>query len=146
MPDPRDVSGVWYGSYAGDQEDERNSFIAVLDEMGGGFTGTISEPDDVSGAGSGAVRRASVTGVRNGSALRFNKQYDGTGGWVHAVRYAGTIDSEGTLISGTWLLEGFSGRFTMEREQFGIEELEAEEEEIIVIGSPRGSGNFWSRR
>ena len=128
MSDPRDVSGVWYGRYAADHDDERNAFIAVLEEANGAIAGAITEPD----LHQGGIRRATVRGRRNGALLRFTKQYDGTGGWVHAVRYAGTVDAEGVVIAGTWLVEGLTGGFTMEREKFDIEELEAEEEAEIV--------------
>ena len=138
MSDPRDVSGVWYGRYAADQDDEHNSFIAVFEEAGGAFTGAITEPDEEQGG----IRRASARGRRNGALLRFTKQYDGTGGWVHAVRYAGTVDAEGVVIAGTWLVEGLTGGFTMEREKFDVEELEAEDDVEIV----EPVAQFWRPR
>jgi len=137
MSDPRDVSGVWYGRYAADHDDEHNSFIAVFEELGGAFTGAITEPDEHPGG----IRRATVSGRRDGASLQFAKQYDGTGGWVHAVDYAGSVDAEGTVIAGTWLVEGLTGGFTMEREKFDIEELEAEEEAEIV--EPTGKLLGW---
>jgi hypothetical protein len=122
MSDPRDLSGVWYGSYAADQYDEASGFIALFEEISGSFTGTITEPD------AGGVRRASVDGVREGATLSFVKRYDGSGGWTHAVRYAGHVDGEGTQVAGSWTLQGWTGSFTMEREKFDAVELEREEE------------------
>ena len=130
MGDPRDLSGVWYGRYAADGGEEDNGFIAHLEELGGAFTGTISEPD----RDSGGIRRADVTGVRVGATIRFVKQYDGTGGWVHAVHYAGQVDAEGVEAAGSWIVEGLTGGFDMQREKFDAEELEDEVEQDVLIG------------
>ncbi len=130
MSDPADVTGVWYGRYV--SRDQDNGFIAVLEETAGVFTGTITEPD----ARSGGIRRANVAGRRDGAAIAFIKQYDGSGGWVHAVHYGGRIDGEGTEIAGGWKVDWTSGSFTMTREKFAAEELEDEEEVEIV--APRG--------
>jgi hypothetical protein len=128
MSDPQDLSGVWYGRYSADHGYEDNGFIALLEETGGAVTGTITEPDEASGS----IRRASVTGQRDGSSLRFVKQYDGAGGWTHAVRYSGAVDADGTLVMGSWIVEGLSGAFDMTREKFDAEALE-DEEEIEII-------------
>ncbi len=128
MSDPHDLSGVWYGSYAADRDDQANSFIAVLEERHGALTGTITEPDD---SGQVDVRRASVAGQRGGTTIAFVKQYDGRGGWNHAVHYTGQVDGEGTQVAGRWIVEGMTGSFTMQREKFSVEELEAEEEIAI---------------
>lgn len=126
MSDSLDLTGVWYGRYASSWEE--NGFIAVLDEIAGAFTGTISEPND---EGEGGIRHATVAGRRTGQALFFVKQY--TGRWTHAVHYAGRIDSEGTEVTGSWNLFGVTGGFDMQREKFSEEELEAEEEAEILI-------------
>lgn len=123
MSDPRDLSGVWYGGYSADHGFEDNGFIANLEEAGGAFGGTITEPDDGPGGG---IRRAIVSGVRDGSSIQFVKQYDGTGGWDHVVDYAGLVDAEGMTVSGSWVVEGVSGGFDMSREKFDVEELEDE--------------------
>ncbi|HVJ01952.1 MAG TPA: hypothetical protein VM662_07200 [Sphingomonas sp.] len=125
MSDPRDLSGVWYGSYDADRHDQANSFIAVLEETYGAVTGTITEPDD---SGRSDVRRATVAGRREGGTLVFVKHYDGNGGWSHSVDYSGHVDGEGVLVAGRWVILGLTGSFTMQREKFSAEELEAEEE------------------
>lgn len=127
MSDPQDVSGVWYGRYAADLGHEDNGFIALLEELNGGVTGSISEPDGDTG-----IRRATVTGRRNGASLDFTKQYDGGGGWTHSVAYSGHVDPAGTLVMGSWIVEGLTGAFDMMREKFDAEALEDEAE--IVIG------------
>lgn len=129
MNDPLDLSGVWYGRYISRVDAQENGFIAVIEEVGGAFSGTITEPDD---EGGGGIRRAIVSGQRTGQALYFTKQY--VGRWDHAVRYSGRIDGEGTRANGTWNVDWLVGTFTMEREKFSVEALEAEEEEVLIIG------------
>ena len=124
MSDARDLSGVWYGRYDGDGGEQSNGFIALLEDFGGILTGSISELDS---RGPG-IRRADAVGVRTGSSVRFTKQYDGSGGWHHSVAYQGNVDDRGTVIEGAWQVEWVQGRFTMQREKFTEEELDAEEE------------------
>ncbi|MDP5278168.1 hypothetical protein Q9Q95_04470 [Sphingomonas sp. DG1-23] len=130
MSDPQDLTGVWYGHYSAYAGHEDNGFIALLEERHGAVTGTITEPDEASGS----IRKARVMGQRDGASLRFTKQYDGSGGWTHAVRYAGTVDADGTLVMGSWVVEGLTGAFDMTREKFDAEALEDEEEVEIVLG------------
>lgn len=127
MSDPREMSGVWYGRYGSDSGDQDNGFIAVLEEAGGVFSGSISEPD-----GQGGVRSASVAGRRSSGLIQFVKQYRGR--WSHAVFYEGQVDDQGTEAGGAWRIDdGTTGGFSMQREKFSIEELEAEEEEVLEV-------------
>jgi hypothetical protein len=126
MNDTLDVSGVWYGRWnAEDRRVRANRFIAHLAEGGGQFAGTTTEPD--LGQRSGIIL-AFVEGARAGAEVRFVKQYDGSGGWSHSLLYSGRINGAGTEINGTWRYSVYSGTFTMERELFTAEELEAFEE------------------
>lgn len=127
MTDKRDVSGVWYGSFAGPGV-VPNRFIATLEERGGHIVGTITEPDE---RGNTDILRADVSGVRIGQQVNFLKQYDGAAHAGHAIDYSGQIDIEGTEISGEWRFARYSGPFVMQREQFG-EELLAEEEGVAL--------------
>jgi len=130
MADNRDVTGVWYGSWTADHPQVApGSFIATFEESGGSVDGTITERHP---RRSGLILRAAVIGHRAGATLRFIKQYDGAGGWDHAVRYAGQVNGEGTEISGRWTLPGYAGSFVMQREKFDVEELEEEER----VGEP----------
>jgi hypothetical protein len=130
MADKQDVTGVWYGRYEADQWDETNGFIAVLEETGGLIGGVITERDT---EGQADVRRALVTGHRDGTIVSFIKQYDGSGGHHHAIDYAGSIDAEGIEITGLWSQIWSSGRFVMEREKFTAAELEVEEEVELTV-------------
>ena len=125
MSDKQDLTGVWYGRYDADVWDETNGFIALLEEGGGALSGVITERDTT---GTADVRRALVSGHRDGSAVAFVKQYDGTGGHDHAIDYSGQVDAEGLEMTGIWWQRGGRGRFVMEREKFSEEALEAEEE------------------
>ncbi|NYT39613.1 hypothetical protein HZY97_02500 [Sphingomonas sp. R-74633] len=126
MSDPREMSGVWYGRYVSNFGNQDNGFIAVLEEAGGVFSGSISEPD-----GQGGVRRATVAGRRSGARIQFVKQYHGR--WNHAVFYEGSVDDQGTAVSGNWKLEHVVGGFDMQREKFSVEELEEEIEEGLEL-------------
>ena len=128
--DGRDVSGVWYGRWSSDDPMVYpNSFIAVLDEIGGAVDGTVSETDP-EGA---APLRATISGGRSGAQIHWIKQYD-SGRLSHAVYYAGTVNEDATEISGGWRLEHWSGSFAMRREKFTTEELEADREIVLTYG------------
>lgn len=133
IADPQDVTGVWYGRYfASSFGADENSFIAHLDEMGGEVSGTITEPDN---SGAEEIRRAFVDGDRMGARLRFMKQYDPAGPLAHSVAYAGTINQDGTEITGEWRFSGYHGSFVMNREAFAAEELDEEaavDEDIVI--------------
>jgi hypothetical protein len=131
MSDPQDLTGVWYGRYSAYEGHEENGFIALIEESHGAVTGTITEPD---GTG-GSIRKANVMGQRDGASLRFTKQYDGSGGWTHAVRYAGAVDADGTLVTGSWIVEGLTGAFDMTREKFDAEALEDEDEVELLLSN-----------
>lgn len=128
MTDTRDVSGVWYGSFAGTFGVHPNRFIAHLEEVGGSISGTTSEPDDFGDAG---VLNAYVSGTRAGGTVQFVKQYDGAAHCAYAVDYSGTIVDDGTEITGEWRFGRFSGQFIMARENFE-QELLAEERGVAL--------------
>lgn len=126
--DGRDVSGVWFGRWSSeDPFIHPNSFIAVLEEMGGAVDGSVSETDP---EGSEHLR-ATISGGRSGAQIHWIKRYDG-GRLSHAVYYAGTVNEDATEISGGWRLEHWSGGFAMRREKFTIEELEADRNVEII--------------
>ncbi|MES2021943.1 MAG: hypothetical protein V4460_11630 [Pseudomonadota bacterium] len=120
MTDPRDVTGVWYGRWtATDRRIMPNSFIATLQESASLVSGTITEPDREQAG----LLRAIVDGTRTGGQIEFTKTYDGSGRLAHSVEYSGTVNAPGTEIAGLWRLAGYSGRFSMTREQFDADAL-----------------------
>ena len=129
MSDPRDVSGVWYGRWDSDNPAiYPNGFIAVLEEIVGAVNGTTSEPDP-----HGDTLRAAVSGTRHGASIEWVKQYDRSGRLGHAVHYRGTVNDDATAIDGSWSMARYRGRFTMQREKFSVEALEAEEAVVVTL-------------
>ena len=126
MSESRDLTGVWYGRYVSHVDEQDSGFIAVIEESGGVFSGTVSEPEY-----GGGVRRATVAGRRSGAHVRFVKQYHGR--WTHAVLYDGIVDDQGTEVSGAWRVDWLEGGFSMQREKFSAEELEADIEESLEL-------------
>ena len=121
--DPMNLTGAWFGSFSylgtGDQD---VSFIASLEEVTGLVSGNISEPNTI--ADTTMHLNAIVRGSREGAEVSFTKMYDGESDAAHAVNYAGTVNAEGTRVSGFWQLEEYSGGFEMNRTQVQKEELE----------------------
>ncbi|GAA0728743.1 hypothetical protein [Sphingomonas japonica] len=133
MPNDRDVSGVWYGSYSSTNRWVRpNRFIALLSEQGGAFAGTITEPD---AEGITDILRADVTGTRSGATVHFTKRYDGASWTRNIVQYSGRIDDAGTEITGEWSFSHYSGGFVMTRENFATEQLEDEASDLMPFDS-----------
>lgn len=121
--DPMNLTGAWFGgfSYLGVPKDDV-SFIASLEEVAGLVSGTTSEPNTI---GDTTMHlNAIVRGSREGAEVSFTKMYDGESDAAHAVNYAGTVNAEGTRVTGFWQLEDWSGGFEMNRTQVQKEEIE----------------------
>ena len=86
------------------------------------MSGTVSEPNTI--GDTSMHLNAVIRGSREGAEVSFTKMYDGASDAAHAVNYAGTINGEGTRVSGFWQLEQWSGGFEMNRTQADDEELE----------------------
>lgn len=104
--------------YDGDSGDPV-AFNAELTDIGGVVWGTVCEPNSFA-PGAGTELEADVSGMRSGAEVRFRKTYRGApAGGDHPVDYAGTINAEGTRLSGRWLIRaGFAtigGPFVMDR-------------------------------
>lgn len=117
------LSGSWSGAYqyranAGPE----TVFNVQIEEVGGAFTGTLQEPNQL-GRGSETVVTADIEGTRTGQSVSFVKFYDGSGGMDHAIRYEGTVDAELTRIEGRWQIpRNWSGTFFMVRDDDGAAE------------------------
>lgn len=118
------ISGDWIGFYTLPDRTPPVRFDAVLLEVAGQVTGTIEETDEVLGGGQ---LFATIDGIRTGQDVRFTKFYDSGDEIYDTVHYAGTLDAEGTEISGTWQIPGdWSGTFIMTREKAGEAEIAVE--------------------
>lgn len=113
--DRHDLSGTWQGLYSLPNAYDPVPFVAVLIDAGGTFSGTTHERwsfEDIPGG----YLYATLSGQCDGSTVTFSKTYDGTGGWNHTIDYEGTINEDGTEITGQWHLRGLrSGPFLMMR-------------------------------
>lgn len=114
MSEDVDLSGAWNGQYFYPGEPEGVTFVALLIDVGGRFSGSIHEYEGIV-----SERRillyATVDGRHEGSRVSFLKTYDGTGGWKHTVGYDGSLNADATEIAGQWYIDGIRGRFVMTR-------------------------------
>ncbi len=119
-----DLSGTWQGRYSYFDAREPVAFVAVVIDAAGMLGGTIHERC-TEGDAAGNYLYATLSGQQTGSAVTFVKTYDGTGGWKHSVGYEGTVNEDGTEITGHWQVQDewgvWTGPFLMMRAN-GIED------------------------
>jgi hypothetical protein len=128
-----DLSGRWTGLFNYPRGLPPVGFEADLREVGGCFTGTISEPDD-DPQGTGRGLQAIVEGQRQDSAVTFAKIYEDAERRPEPVFYSGTLQSDGNEISGRWEIQGqWSGTFLMIREAGVAEAAEVEAGEEVPL-------------
>jgi hypothetical protein len=109
------LTGIWHGLYSYPQHLQPVYFVATLISHGSGFSGSTHEALDGT-QGSALTAFASVDGAVHGLGVAFEKTYDGSQGWIHAVHYEGVLNSGHDEVEGTWTLPGnWSGRFLMIR-------------------------------
>jgi hypothetical protein len=110
-----DLTGIWQGLYSYPSYLEPVFFVATIIGHGTSFSGTTHEAQS-GRSGAPLTVFASLSGSRDGSSITFTKSYDGTGGWEHAIAYAGTLSADSTEIEGEWTYPGsWSGQFLMMR-------------------------------
>ena len=115
------LTGVWHGLYSYPAHHAAVYFVATLIQSGSTLSGTIHESEKGE-HGAPLTLFASVRGSTAGTAVGFDKTYDGTGGWSHTVVYKGTLNGDATEIEGTWTIAGaFSGKFLMIRSRHATE-------------------------
>ncbi len=118
-----DLTGVWHGLYSYPVFRDPVYFVATLIQSGAHLSGTTHEQEKGE-SGAPLALFAMVEGGREGSRIAFVKQYDGAGGWQHAVLYQGVLDAEGDEIEGQWLIPGeMTGKFLMMRSPGATEGL-----------------------
>lgn len=110
-----DLSGGWDGIYNYPRAMRPNAFTATLRDSAGLLAGETSEPSQ-DREDRGAILHALIEGSREGSAVRFVKTYDTASRAHYAIFYSGTVNGEGSEISGRWDIPGvWSGTFIMVR-------------------------------
>lgn len=110
------LSGHWSGEFSYPRhEGPTTPFLANIKDENGLLSGTIIEPDIVSGT---PTIEAHILGCRNGSSIDFIKSYGPPAPWGYEnpVDYVGSISSDGNTIRGVWHLLEFDGSFEMRRE------------------------------
>jgi hypothetical protein len=109
------LTGLWSGLYSYPAHLRPVFFVATLISHGTGFSGLVQEaPESV--PGTPVSVGASLQGMQVLGRVEFTKTYDGTGGWRHAVLYAGRLSADRTEIEGLWRIPGsWGGRFLMMR-------------------------------
>jgi hypothetical protein len=99
-----DLSGTWQGRYSYPDLREPVAFVAIVIDAAGSLGGTTHERC-TEGEAAGGYLYATLSGRHASSAVTFIKTYDGTGGWNHSVDYDGTINEDGTEITGHWRVQ-----------------------------------------
>lgn len=109
-----DLTGRWLGIFNYPDESGAVGFTADLIDTGGRLGGTITEQDAVS---DGRTLEAGIDGRREDTSVEFTKFYeDADPESYDTVAYRGTVNGEGTEISGSWEIPGvWSGSFIMTR-------------------------------
>ncbi len=80
----KSLTGVWNGLYSYPALFEPVSFVATLIDAGASLSGTTHESCEVA-PGDTQTLYAMLSGARAGQNVTFTKEYDGSGGWKHAV-------------------------------------------------------------
>lgn len=98
-------------------------FEAELRDHNGALAGETREIGDM-GPGTGQQLIALLEGTRAGSRITFIKRYDHLGRSEYAVFYDGSLNHDGSEISGVWSIpDSWSGTFLMMRgKPDGVEE------------------------
>jgi hypothetical protein len=108
------IEGDWQGVYF--QGPTPTSFTAHIEVAGSTIVGTIVEPNTPAQQQQTAFLTSTFVGTLNAGQIAFTKQYDGSGGQTHSVRYAGAVQNGLRRITGEWRLpNGANGRFEMVR-------------------------------
>ncbi|MFZ4122216.1 MAG: hypothetical protein ACOYKM_11200 [Caulobacterales bacterium] len=107
-----DLNGQWQGAYF--SGDAGTPFVATLSHDGQRVIGSTTEPNGF-GDPNVAYLLADLNGTLRAGRLTLDKTYNGVGGQTHTVRYVGTVSRDGRRITGSWNLDGVSGRFEMVR-------------------------------
>ena len=113
------AGGYWYGTGS------PVPFSAHIIDSLGSITGTTLEPNTFAHPGLIELS-ADIAGTRGELSVRFNKLYHpAPGAHREPIFYAGTVDSNFTMIDGDWRLSnGFSGRFVLVRVSRGAKAAE----------------------
>ena len=129
--DNQNLTGTWDGVYsypAVADAGPTTPFLADISDVGGQISGTIIEPHEFHGN----TAHALIIGYRAGTVVDFSKTYHGAGAaYDEPVAYIGQLSDDGTLITGHWMLQEWSGQFEMVR-QVRVETLVEARETVSI--------------
>jgi len=128
------LTGQWSGEFSYPRHiGPTTPFLARIEDRSGRLTGSIIEPDTVSG---GPTIEAILSGSRHESGVDFTKVYGPPWpfGYEEPVDYVGQVSSDGNTISGVWSMLDLDGTFEMRREPDAAEAIG--DEESIVLPEP----------
>lgn len=129
--DNHDLTGMWDGVYsypAVQGAGPTTPFLADISEVGGQISGTIIEPHEFRRG----TAHATIIGHRVGNVVDLSKIYRGAGAeYDEPVAYTGQLSNDGTLITGHWMMQEWSGPFEMVR-QARVEVHEEARESISI--------------
>lgn len=115
--DRDNLTGVWHGQYSYPAPQVKPvGFVATLIDFAGSLSGSTHEETAI---GPGPAQLFAVLeGRRTGTEVMFVKTYDPAVEDWQDILYEGTLNSDATEISGTWVIPGvWAGPFLMIREQ-----------------------------
>jgi hypothetical protein len=125
------LTGHWHGRYTYLDGGEGEAFEAHLVELSDVLTGTTSEKSNLHDGFEG-VRRATLSGSRNGSIVSFVKHYLQGQGHDEPIKYDGEVNDDATEIEGIWRIDRAAfGRFLMIRDLAIPKAVEAKIEEKV---------------
>jgi hypothetical protein len=128
-----DLSGRWTGIFNYPAIHRPNGFEAVLTDVGGAISGTVSEQDD-DPHGIGETLHSIIEGHREDSTVTFTKMYDDPDRMPEPIFYSGAIQPDGNEISGRWEIPGhWSGTFLMVRNPGAAEAVEEQVGEEVPV-------------
>lgn len=122
---PLDSTGTWDGVFVYPQDAlPKTPFVAEIVETAGRISGSTLEPDLYSHS----PLKADLVGHRSERAVDFTKSYIAPGqGYKAPVDYVGQLSEDGQMITGSWMMQEWSGGFEMTRQAGAGAKVEAKE-------------------
>lgn len=128
-PEPNkkgELTGVWTGEfkYPADSDRDPVKFQLVLIQDGKTIAGFMKEPNTFGKRKDEPYLHAVIKGTFDAKTgkIKFTKTYDGTGGESHDVAYEGKLEK--SKVDGTWKIDDYGGKFTMEKKALDKKTLE----------------------
>jgi hypothetical protein len=109
------LTGRWEGGYVGANVQDANTLTVNLVQNGATLSGGMVEVNTIGDTAKNLFLTSTIQGTVSNGNVVFVKQYDGSGGVSHAVRYSGKVTPNGRHIKGTYSADGATGQFEFAR-------------------------------